>query len=107
MNRRSFIRVLGLGAAASTLPAVWPEGTAPAIVEAAGPRMVYPPWICSGYLGPMFEQVKGMAQKVGRDSASLELIVRANVEFADPTPGQDRVHFTGTLSRGYVFGAFC
>ena len=40
-----------------------------------------------------------MAQKAGRDPASLELIVRANVEFADPMPGQDRVHFTGTLEQ--------
>ena len=52
-----------------------------------------------GALGPMFEQIKGMAQKVGRDPASLELMVRANVEFADPIPGQDRVPFTGTLEQ--------
>jgi probable F420-dependent oxidoreductase len=59
----------------------------------------FPVGLPIGALGPMFEQIKGMAQKVGRDSASLELIVRANVEFADPRPGQDRVHFTGTLEQ--------
>jgi hypothetical protein len=50
-------------------------------------------------IGPMFEQIKEMAEEVGRDPASLELIIRANVEFTDPVPGQDRVDFTGTLEQ--------
>lgn len=54
MNRRSFIRVLGLGAAAT---AVWPAGTAPEIVAAAGPAPVVVPWIYSGYVGTMLEQI--------------------------------------------------
>ena len=48
MKRRGFLRVLGLGAAATALPAVWPEGTAPAIVEAAGPAPVNLPFVTSG-----------------------------------------------------------
>jgi len=50
-------------------------------------------------LAQMFEGIKGMAQEAGRDSAALELIVRANVEFSDALLGKDRADFTGTLEQ--------
>ena len=50
-------------------------------------------------LAQMFEGIKGMAQEAGRDSAALELIVRANVEFSDAPLGKDRADFTGTLEQ--------
>lgn len=50
-------------------------------------------------LGQMFDGIKGMARAAGRDPASLELIVRANVEFTDSTPGSQRADFTGTVEQ--------
>src|SRR5262249_6246673 len=47
-------------------------------------------------VGPMFEQLKGMAQQVGRDPASLRLVVRGNLEFNVSAPAQERADFTGT-----------
>jgi probable F420-dependent oxidoreductase len=49
-------------------------------------------------VGPMFEQLKDMAKQVGRSPQSLELVVRANLEFTSPTP-KDRADFTGSLEQ--------
>lgn len=46
----------------------------------------------------MFEGIKGMAKEAGRDPASLELIVRANVEFSD-APHGSCADFTGSLEQ--------
>jgi probable F420-dependent oxidoreductase len=50
-------------------------------------------------VGPMFEGIKGMAKEAGRDPATLELIVRANVEIHNSPIQKDRVDFTGTLDQ--------
>jgi probable F420-dependent oxidoreductase len=50
-------------------------------------------------LPQMFEGIKAMAKEAGRDPASLELIVRANVEFSDAPLGRGRADFTGTLEQ--------
>jgi probable F420-dependent oxidoreductase len=47
-------------------------------------------------IGPMFEQVKGMAQQAGRDPGALQLLVRGNVEFKDSAASKERADFTGT-----------
>ena len=38
-------------------------------------------------------------KEAGRDPATLELIVRANVEFSDAPLGKDRADFTGSLEQ--------
>ena len=50
-------------------------------------------------VGPMFEGIKGMAKEAGRDPATLELIVRANVEIHNSPIQKDRGDFTGTLEQ--------
>lgn len=50
-------------------------------------------------IGPMFEEIKGMAQKAGRDPSGLELIVRANVEVHNTFIEKDRIDFTGALEQ--------
>jgi probable F420-dependent oxidoreductase len=50
-------------------------------------------------IGQMFDQLKGMAREAGRDPKSLELIVRANIEFTDSAPASGRADFTGTLQQ--------
>src|SRR5262245_2954120 len=47
----------------------------------------------------MFEGIKGMAKEAGRDPGSLELIVRANVEFSQAPINQDRADFAGALEQ--------
>jgi probable F420-dependent oxidoreductase len=47
-------------------------------------------------IGPMFEEIKQMAQNAGRDPFTLALIVRANVEIHDTPVEKDRVDFTGS-----------
>lgn len=47
-------------------------------------------------VGPMFEQLKGMAQQVGRDPKSLQLVVRGNLEFMPSATSKERPDFTGT-----------
>jgi probable F420-dependent oxidoreductase len=44
----------------------------------------------------MFDGIKAMATEAGRNPATLELIVRANVEFSDAARQKDRADFTGT-----------
>src|SRR5262244_1832462 len=41
-------------------------------------------------VGPMFEQLKGMAQQVGRDPKSLQLVVRGNLEFMASATSKER-----------------
>jgi len=50
-------------------------------------------------IGGMFEQVKALAREVGRDPASLELLVRANLMFTDAPIAANRPDFTGTLEQ--------
>jgi probable F420-dependent oxidoreductase len=50
-------------------------------------------------IAPMFEEVKEMARKAGRDPDKLELIVRANVELSPAAIERDRADFTGTLEQ--------
>src|SRR5437762_9037487 len=47
-------------------------------------------------VGPMFEQLKGMAQQVGRNPESLQLVVRGNLEFMASATSKERADFTGT-----------
>ena len=59
----------------------------------------FPVGIPLGGIGPMFEEIKGMAQKAGRDPSGLELIVRANVEVHNTFIEKDRIDFTGALEQ--------
>ena len=59
----------------------------------------FPVGIPLGGIGPMFEEIKGMAQKAGRDPSGLELIVRANVEVHNTFIEKDRIDFTGSLEQ--------
>jgi probable F420-dependent oxidoreductase len=47
-------------------------------------------------MGQMLEGIRGLAREAGRDPASVELIVRANVEFV---AGGQRADYTGTLDQ--------
>src|SRR5262245_30299430 len=47
-------------------------------------------------VGQMFEGIKEMAKSAGRDPKTLELLVRANVEFTTSTGAGGRADFTGT-----------
>jgi probable F420-dependent oxidoreductase len=47
----------------------------------------------------MFDRIKEMAREIGRDPDTLELVVRANVEFSARTLGPDRMDFHGTLEQ--------
>lgn len=59
----------------------------------------FPVGIPINAIGPMFEQIKTMAREAGRDAGSLELLVRANVEFSETAHGAERADFTGTLEQ--------
>lgn len=59
----------------------------------------FPVGIPLGGIGPMFEEIRGMAQKAGRDPSGLELIVRANVEVHNTFIEKDRIDFTGALEQ--------
>jgi len=56
----------------------------------------FPVGIPLAAVGPMFEQLKGMAQQVGRDPKSLQLVVRGNLEFMASATSKERADFTGT-----------
>jgi probable F420-dependent oxidoreductase len=56
----------------------------------------FPVGIPLSAVGPMFEQLKGMAQQVGRDAQSLELVVRGNCEFTASAQPKERADFTGS-----------
>jgi probable F420-dependent oxidoreductase len=56
----------------------------------------FPVGIPLSAVGPMFEQLKGMAQQVGRDPGSLQLVVRGNLEFMASATSKERADFTGT-----------
>jgi probable F420-dependent oxidoreductase len=47
-------------------------------------------------VGQMFEGIREMAKAAGRDPKSLELLIRANVEFTHSSPAEGRGDFTGT-----------
>ena len=59
----------------------------------------FPVGIPINAIAQMFETIKQMAQRAGRDPARLELIVRANVEFSAAKSTADRADFTGTLEQ--------
>jgi probable F420-dependent oxidoreductase len=59
----------------------------------------FPVGIPIGGIPQMFERIKEMAPGSGRDPASLDLIVRANVEFSEVTLDKDRADFAGTLEQ--------
>jgi hypothetical protein len=46
-----------------------------------------------------FSAIKKMAAEAGRDAASLELVVRANLHITEKPLGDDRSIFTGTLEQ--------
>jgi hypothetical protein len=48
-------------------------------------------------VGPMFEQVRGLVKQSGRDPQSLELIMRANLEFRGAA--KERADFTGNAEQ--------
>lgn len=50
-------------------------------------------------MAQMFEGIKRMAREAGRDPASLELIVRANLEILDLARPKDGMIFSGTLDQ--------
>jgi probable F420-dependent oxidoreductase len=50
-------------------------------------------------IGPLFEEIKGMAKEAARDPSALGLIVRANVEIHDTPIQKDRVDFSGNLEQ--------
>jgi hypothetical protein len=50
-------------------------------------------------MAEMFGAIKATAREVGRDPATLDLLVRANVELSDQPLGDDRMIFTGTLEQ--------
>ena len=56
----------------------------------------FPVGIPLSAVGPMFEQLKGMAQQVGRNAQSLELVVRGNFEFMASAHPKQRADFTGS-----------
>src|SRR6266705_1453736 len=59
----------------------------------------FPVGIPLSAVGPMLEQVKGMAQQVGRNAQSLELVVRGNFEFIASAHSKERADFTGTRDK--------
>ena len=56
----------------------------------------FPVGIPLSAVGAIFEQLKGMAQEAGRDSRSLELVVRGNLEFTAAATPKERADFTGS-----------
>jgi probable F420-dependent oxidoreductase len=50
-------------------------------------------------VGQMYDGIKQMAKEAGRDPAKLELLVRANVEFASKPIEKDRPDFIGTAEQ--------
>lgn len=60
-------------------------------------------WITVAYPVPamaeMIATIRAAADEAGRDPATIELLVRANVELFDQPLGDDRMIFTGTLDQ--------
>lgn len=60
-------------------------------------------WITAAYPVPamaeMFATIREAAEGVGRDPATLEFLVRANVELSEQPLGDERMIFTGTLDQ--------
>ncbi len=58
-------------------------------------------WMPSGVplaaTGPMMEQVRQAARAAGRDPRELELVIFADGEIRDESPGEGRPDFVGTL----------
>ena len=58
-------------------------------------------WMPSGVplaaIGPMMDGVRGAARAAGRDPRSLELVIFADGEILDESPGEGRPDFVGTL----------
>jgi alkanesulfonate monooxygenase SsuD/methylene tetrahydromethanopterin reductase-like flavin-dependent oxidoreductase (luciferase family) len=50
-------------------------------------------------MAEMFAMIRAGAGEAGRDPASLEFLVRANVELFDQPLGDERMIFTGTLDQ--------
>jgi probable F420-dependent oxidoreductase len=50
-------------------------------------------------VGQMFDGIKEMAKSSGRDPKTLELLIRANVEFTTSTAAEGRADFTGTSAQ--------
>jgi hypothetical protein len=48
-------------------------------------------------IGPMMAQVRAAARAAGRDPRSLELVIFADPQILETSPGQDRPDFVGTL----------
>ncbi len=59
----------------------------------------FPVGIPLGAVSEMMDGIRGMAREAGRDGDSIELIIRANVEFSDSPLGDERADFTGTLEQ--------
>jgi probable F420-dependent oxidoreductase len=59
----------------------------------------FPVGIPLSAVGPMFQQLQEMAKQAGRDPGSLQLLVRANLEFAAAPVARDRADFTGTTEQ--------
>ena len=60
-------------------------------------------WITVAYPVPamveMFAMIRAAAEEAGRDPATLEFLVRANVELFDRPLGDQRMVFTGTIDQ--------
>jgi alkanesulfonate monooxygenase SsuD/methylene tetrahydromethanopterin reductase-like flavin-dependent oxidoreductase (luciferase family) len=58
-------------------------------------------WMPSGVplaaVGPMMEAVREAARAAGRDPTALELIVFADANILDQSPGEERPDFVGTF----------
>ena len=52
-----------------------------------------------GAVPKMFDGIKEMAQELGRDPQTLDLVVRANLGFSDTPISGERADFTGTLEQ--------
>jgi len=59
----------------------------------------FPVGIPIGGMAQMFEGIRQMAREAGRNPSTLELIVRANVEFSDAPLDKGRADFTGSLEQ--------
>jgi len=59
----------------------------------------FPVGIPLSVVGGMFESMKEMVRKAGRDPNSFELIVRGNLELTNSPISKDRANFSGTLEQ--------
>jgi hypothetical protein len=58
-------------------------------------------------MAQMFSSIKKMAADAGRDPASMEMIVRANLHITEKPLGKDRHIFSGTLDQIKEDAAAC